>query len=169
MRLFGSIIKFFIYMFIILIAAGSALFWFDTGSWLVKPLAQGAARFFLYPMRLEINDVKGSLRNGYSIEGLKLLSGDEKYFTLDFASVSPDWESVLDGMHGVPFVKNVIVKGIRSDMNKIIEVANHASKLAGSSNNESKTTESTSLTLKPFSLIIQDVYITSPYGKLAID
>ena len=157
-------------MCIILVAAGSALFWFDTGSWLVKPLAQGAARFFLYPMTLEIDDVKGSLHNGYSIEGLKLLSGDEDYFTLDFARVSPDWESVLDGLHGLPFVKDIAVRGIKSDMNKLIAVAEHAAKLAGDKTvDETSKSEPLEFTLKPFRVMIEDVNITTPYANLALD
>ncbi len=156
-------------MCIILIAAGSALFWFDTGSWLVKPLAQGAARFFLYPMTLEIDDVKGSLHNGYSIEGLKLLSGDEDYFTLDFARVSPDWDSVIDGMHGLPFVKDIAVRGVKSDLNKLLAVADHAAKLAGDKPNKDKDSGPLDITVKPFRVMIEDVNITSPYANLAVD
>ena len=102
MRFIGSLIKYFIYLSVILIAASAALFWFDTGSWLVRPLAERAGSFFLHPMRLEIQSVNGSVRNGYSINGLKLVSGDEDLFVLNHFDASPDWDLILSGMISVP-------------------------------------------------------------------
>ncbi|MBR0232614.1 MAG: hypothetical protein IJQ47_01020, partial [Synergistaceae bacterium] len=98
MRFLGSLLKYFIYLCLILIAAGAALFYFDTGSWLVLPLAQRAGNFYLSPLKLEINNINGSVKNGYSIEGLKLISNDENLFTLDYVSVSPDWDLALKGL-----------------------------------------------------------------------
>ena len=100
-RFIGSLIKYLVYISIVIIAAGAALFWFDTGSWLVKPLAEHAGSFFLAPMRIEISDVSGSLRNGYSLAGLRLISGDKDLLTLNHLSVSPDWDLVVAGMDGV--------------------------------------------------------------------
>ncbi len=116
MRFFGSLIKYLIYLLIILAALSAALFWFDTGSWLVLPLARRAGNFFLSPLQLEIQDIKGSMRNGYSLNGLRIISGDKDIFTLDYASVSPDWSRVLDGMNGLPFVKSVNVRGINGEI-----------------------------------------------------
>ena len=56
----GSLIKFLVYISLITIAAGAALFWFDTGSWLVRPLAVRAGNFFLYPMSVEIDSLSGT-------------------------------------------------------------------------------------------------------------
>ena len=67
MRFIGSLIKYFIYISLITIAAGAALFWFDTGSWFVKPLVERGGNFFLHPAKIEDQSISGSLRNGYSI------------------------------------------------------------------------------------------------------
>ena len=56
-RFIGSLIKYLVYISVIIIAAGAALFWFDTGSWLVKPLAEHAGSFFLAPAKVEISNV----------------------------------------------------------------------------------------------------------------
>ncbi len=116
MRFISSLIKYFIYLLIILAALSAALFWFDTGSWLVLPLAQRAGNYFLSPLQLEIQNINGSMRNGYSLDGLRIISGDKDIFTLDYASVSPDWNRVLNGMDGLPFVKSVNVRGINGEI-----------------------------------------------------
>lgn len=111
MRFFGSLIKYFIYLLIILAALSAALFWFDTGSWLVLPLAQRAGNFFLSPLKVEIQNINGSMRNGYSLEGLRIISEDTNLFTLNYASVSPDWSSVFSGLNGLPFIHSLDVQG----------------------------------------------------------
>ena len=68
-RFIGSLIKYLIYISLITIAAGAALFWFDTGSWLVKPIAERAGSFFLYnrpgPVLFQTKEAKkGNLRKG---------------------------------------------------------------------------------------------------------
>ena len=92
MRFIGSLIKYFIYLCVILIAAGAALFWFDTGDWLVLPLARRAGNFFLDPLKLEIENINGSVRNGFALDGLKLISGDKDLLTLAHVDASPDWD-----------------------------------------------------------------------------
>ncbi|MBQ7665640.1 MAG: hypothetical protein IJS42_02875, partial [Synergistaceae bacterium] len=116
MRFIGSLIKYIIYLCIILAALSAALFWFDTGSWLVLPLSQRAGNFFLSPLQLEIQNINGSLRNGYSLEGLRIISGDKDIITLDYASVSPDWPSLFDGMDGLPFIKSLNVQGLNGEI-----------------------------------------------------
>ena len=105
-RFISALIKYLIYLCIFLIAAGAALFWFDTGSWLVLPLARRAGNFFLAPMTLNIDSIDGSLRGGYKLGGVSLASGDRNLFTLNYASVSPDWDLVLAGANGMPYIKS---------------------------------------------------------------
>ena len=115
-RFIGSLIKYIIYLCIILAALSAALFWFDTGSWLVLPLSKRAGNFFLSPLQLEIQNINGSLRNGYSLEGLRIISGDKNIITLSYASVSPDWPSLFDGMDGLPFIKSLNVQGLNGEI-----------------------------------------------------
>ncbi len=165
-RFIGSIIKLFIWLSVILIAAGAALFWFDTGSWLVRPLAERAGNFFLAPMKLEINSVEGSLYSGYTISGLKLSSGDRELLTLDYASVSPDWDLVLQGMDGIPFVKLLDVRGVSSDMDKVNALTKHFS-----SPKKSESTATTKINIpkiNPANISLRDVNFATPYAKLAL-
>ena len=167
-RLIGSLIKLFIYLCIVLIAAGAALFWFDTGSWLVLPLAQRAGNFFLAPMRLELADVKGSIHNGYSLEGLKLISGDEELLSLNHASVSPDWDLVLKGGEGIPYVKNLTLQGVSSDLEKVLAVVAHFTP-PGTEKKTPTTKETSPLTINPFSLSVRDVNFGTEYANLSLD
>ena len=166
MRFIGSLIKYFIYLSVILIAASAALFWFDTGSWLVRPLAERAGSFFLHPMRLEIQSVNGSVRNGYSINGLKLVSGDEDLFVLNHFDASPDWDLILSGMNGLPFIKSLNINGVSSDLDKVMKIAAHFS-------SSEEQTESPSsdfdLRLNPSNISITDVHFGTPYANLELD
>ena len=170
-RFLGSLIKFFIYLCLILIAAGAALFWFDTGSWLVKPLATRAGNFFLHPLKLEIENINGSVHDGYAIEKLKLISGDEDFFTLDYASVSPDWDLILKSLtdnkilDGVPFIKTLKVDGISSDLEKVTALVNHFS----TDEDKKEKSEPVKFTLNPFNLEIKNVNFETPYANLDID
>lgn len=166
-RFLGALIKYFIYLCILLIAAGAALFWMDTGSWLVLPLAQRAGNFFLDPLKLDINNINGSLHNGYSVEGIKLISGDEDLFTLDYASVSPDWDSVLQGMDGLPFIKSLNVSGISSDMEKVNALVKHFASSKDKGSEES--IEPFNLKLKPFNAAITNVNFSTPFANLSLD
>ncbi|MBR1486276.1 MAG: hypothetical protein IJ597_03375 [Synergistaceae bacterium] len=167
MRFFGfisSLIKFFIYLCLILIAIGAALFWFETGSWLVKPLATRAGNFFLAPLKLEIENVNGSVRNGFAVEKVKLISGDENLFALDYASVSPDWDLVLQGSDGVPFVKNIKIDGAQSDLDKVLKLVAHFAV------SEDKEKEKSPLpVINPFNLDIKNVKFGTPYANLELD
>ena len=115
MRFIGTLIKYFIYLCVILIALGVALFWFDTGSWLVKPLAERAGNFFLSPLKIEIENVNGSVRNGFDVDGLKIISGDENLLSLNHFDASPDWDLALKGKDGLPFVKSINVRDVSSN------------------------------------------------------
>lgn len=165
-RFIGSLIKYLIYISLILIATGAALFWFDTGSWLVKPLAERAAGFFLHPMRLEIATLEGSLRNGYTLGGLRLISGDKDMLTLSHASISPDWDLVLAGSDGLPYVKSLTVKGLSSDLERVNEITS----LFASSNDKTPS-ENTPINLKinPANVAIEDIYFGTPYADLLLD
>ena len=171
MRFIGSLIKYFIYLCLILIAVGAALFWFDTGSWLVKPLATRAGNFFLDPLKLEIENINGSVHNGFSVEKLKLISGDEDLVTLNYASVSPDWDLVLKSLtgdnilNGVPFIKNLNVSGVSSDLEKVMALAAHFD--VDKDKKEEK--EPVKFTLNPFNLDIKDVNFGTPYANLELD
>lgn len=166
-RFIGSLIKYFIYLCVILIAAGAALFWFDTGSWLVRPLAERAGSFFLDPVKLEIDDIAGSLRQGYSLRGLRLVSGDEAMLTLDYASVSPDWDMVLDGMNGIPYIQKLELRGISSDLDKVLTVASLFT--SSSKDKASKDTTPFSLRINPANIAIHDVNFGTPYANLSLD
>ena len=175
MRFVDSLIKYFIYLFIILIAVGAALFWFDTGDWLLLPVARRAGNFFLAPLTLEVNNINGSVRNGYSIEGLKLSSGDEDLFTLDFASVSPDWDMVLRGMNGLPFVSDVNIRGVSTDLDKVNALVSHfaspESKDKKRDDNyfDEAEKEPTKFTINPFNLNVHDVNFGTPYANLELN
>lgn len=168
-RLIGSIIKLFIYLCIILIAAGAALFWFDTGSWLVLPLAQRAGNFFLAPMKLELENVNGSIHNGYSLDGLKLISGDEELFTLNHASISPDWNLVLLGMNGIPYIQNLDIQGVSSDLRKVLALVSHFTASSDNKPSEDDEEEPSSFTLNPFNVSIRDVNFGTDYANLSLD
>lgn len=165
MRFFAALIKYFIYLCLILIAAGAALFWFDTGSWLVQPLAQRAGNFFLAPMQLEINSINGSVRNGFTVDGVKLISGDENLLTLDYFSASPDWDLALNGMDGLPFIKSLTVRGLSSDLEKVMTAADH---FASTEEKESEDSAPLNLTLNPFNLSVEDVNFATPYSNLEL-
>ena len=171
MRFIGGLIKYFVYLCIILIAAGAALFWFDTGSWLILPLAERAGNFFLDPLKIEIANIDGSMHEGYSLRDLKLISGDEDLFTLNFASISPDWDLIFDGMEGLPFIKSLQIRGISSDMNKLIALSNHFASDSDSDKQENINDDSESLNFKinPVNIMIQDINISSPYSNLALN
>ncbi|MBQ7193040.1 MAG: hypothetical protein IJR98_01550, partial [Synergistaceae bacterium] len=170
MRFIGSLIKYFIYLSLVLIAAGAALFWFDTGSWLVKPLAERAGNFFLSPVKLEIQNVNGSLRNGYTIDGLRLVSGDENLAVLNHFSVSPDWDLVLSGMNGLPFIKSLNLKGLSSDLDSVMKIvslfpSSGDEELEDDSEEDSSAFE---LKLNPSNISIKDIYFGTPYANLSL-
>ena len=166
-RFIGSLIKYLVYISIVIIAAGAALFWFDTGSWLVKPLAEHAGSFFLAPMRIEISDVSGSLRNGYSLAGLRLISGDKDLLTLNHLSVSPDWDLVVAGMDGIPFIKSLNVHGVSTDLDNVMAIA---SVFPASSEDEAEPiTPPFDLKLNPSNISVRDIFFGSPYANLRLD
>ena len=149
-------------------ALGAALFWFDTGSWLVHPVAERAGNFFLDPLKLKISSLNGSLRNGYKLEGLQLISGDEDLLTVDELAVSPDWDLVLAGSKGIPYVKELIVKGISSDLDKTLALVN---KFASHEKKEhdSEDDEHLSLVINPANIFIERVNFGTPYANLSLD
>ncbi|MBQ7593462.1 MAG: hypothetical protein IJU48_03790 [Synergistaceae bacterium] len=172
MRLIGSIIKYFIYICIILIALGAALFWFDTGSWLVLPAAERAGNFFLDPLKLKISNINGSLRNGYTLEDLQLISGDENLLTLDYASVSPDWDLILAGKNGIPYIKTLTLKGISSDLNKTLALTNHFASLEKDEEKENsggEEEEHENLVINPANILIERVNFGTPYANISLD
>ena len=173
-RLIGSLIKYVIYLCIILIALSAALFWFDTGSWLVRPIAQRAGNFFLAPMTLHIDNVNGSVRQGYTLEGLRLLSGDRDLLTLGYASVSPDWDLVLSGMNGLPFIKSLNVHGLSSDLDNVMAVVNHFAtpedtQTEDDDSDSEEESSSSPIHINPFALSVTDVNFATPYAKAALD
>lgn len=169
-RFLGSLIKFIVYISLITIAAGAALFWFDTGSWLVKPIAERAGNFFLYPMKVKIDSLEGSLRNGYSLGNLTVISGDETLALLRHASVSPDWDMVLSGMDGIPFIKSLKVHGLSSDLDKVMKIA---SVFPATSEDEAQSitepvTPPVQLKLNPSNISVRDVHFGSQFGNLSL-
>ncbi|MBQ7545058.1 MAG: hypothetical protein IJT02_08985 [Synergistaceae bacterium] len=172
MRIIGSLIKYVIYLCIVLIAVTAALFWFDTGSWLVKPLAERAGSYFLAPMTLTVDSVNGSVREGFTLEGLVLSSGDEEMFTLGYASVSPDWDMVLAGGDGLPYIKSLNVRGVSSDLDKVMTVAGLFEKDEedeDAEDDDEEDEESSAFHLNPFSLSVSDVNFGTPYAALSLD
>ncbi len=175
MRLIGSIIKLFIYLIVILIAAGAALFWFDTGSWLIQPLAERAGNFFLAPLRLELASVNGSIRNGYTLDGLKLISGDKELFTLNHASVSPDWNLILKGADGIPYIQNIDLQGVSSDLGKVLALVDHFTASSDTTIETAKTgtasgdKEASAFKLNPFNASIRDLHFGTDYANISLD
>ena len=165
-RFIASLVKYFVYITVITIAAGAALFWFDTGSWLVRPLAEHAGNFFLSPMKIEIQNVNGSLRNGYSVDGLRLFSGDKDLITLNHFSVSPDWDLVLAGMNGLPFIKSLNIQGVSSDLDSVMTLASH---FATSADKPAETAEPFNLRLNPANISVKDIFFGSPFANLRLD
>ena len=166
MRFFSSLAKFLIYLSLVLLAVFSALFYFETGSWLVLPLVNKAGDFFLEkPLKLEIQDIKGSVHKGFSIEKIKLLSGDTNLFNLDYIAVSPDWDLILKLADGVPFVKKVKIRGVESDLDKILAV----SEFFASSEDKKDEEKPLNLTINPFNLEVEDVKFGTPYANLELN
>lgn len=163
-RFIGSLIKYLVYISVIIIAAGAALFWFDTGSWLVKPLAEHAGSFFLAPAKVEISNVSGSLRNGYSVSGLKLISGDRDLLTLNHFSVSPDWDLVLAGMDGIPFIRQLNVQGVSTDLDNVMAIASIFP--PSSEDKPEPIAEPFNLKLNPANISVKDIFFGSPYANL---
>ncbi len=166
-RFIGSLIKYLIYISLIAVALGAALFWFDTGSWLVKPLAERAGSFFLHPMKIELDNVSGSLRNGYTLDGLRVISGDETLALLNHASVSPDWDLVLSGLDGIPFIKSLNVHGLSTDLDKVMKIASVFP--ASSEDKPEPIAEPFNLKLNPANISVRDIYFGSPYANLNLD
>ena len=165
-RFIGSLIKYLIYISVITIAAGVALFWFDTGSWLLRPLAERAGNFFLAPMKLEISDASGSLKDGYSISGLRLFSGDKDLLTLNHFSVIPDWDLVLAGMDGLPFIRSLNVQGVSTDLDSVMTLASH---FATSEEKPAEPSEPFDLRLNPANISVKDIFFGSPFANLKLD
>ena len=143
------------------------MFWFDTGDWLVLPLARRAGNFFLDPLKLEIENINGSVRNGFAIDGVKLISGDENLFTLAHVDASPDWDLALNGLDGVPFVKSLNVRGVSSDLEKVMALVNHF--VASKDTEENEEESPLKFTLNPFDISIEDVNFETPYANLELD
>ena len=173
MRLIGSLIKYLIYLLIILVAVSASLFYFNTGSWLIKPLAERAGGFFLSPMTLNINSLEGSAREGFVLDGLSLSSGDGELFTLSHLSVSPDWDMVLSGMNGLPFIKSLNVHGVSSDLDSVMTIVNHFATSDDNSTDDEEPEDDdkdpSPLHINPFELSITDVNFSTPYAALSLD
>ncbi len=166
-RFLGSLVKYLVYISVIIIAAGVALFWFDTGSWLVRPLAERAGSFFLSPMKVEIQNVEGSLRNGYSVGNLRLISGDKDLLTLNHFSVSPDWDLVLAGMDGLPFIKSLNVHGVSTDLDSVMKIASVFP--PSSEDKPEPIAEPFELRLNPANISVKDMFFGTPYANLKLD
>ncbi|MBQ6971350.1 MAG: hypothetical protein IJP86_03230 [Synergistaceae bacterium] len=166
MRFVGSLIKFLVYTSLITIAAGAALFWFDTGSWLVRPLAERAGSFFLYPAKIEVESVEGSLRNGYTLDGLRVISGDETLALLRHASVSPDWDLALSGMDGIPFVRSLNVHGVSTDLDSVMKIASLFP--ASPEDKPQPITPPMNLRLNPSHISVSDVHFGTQFANLEL-
>lgn len=97
-------------MLVLALAAGAALFWLPTGRLLLA-----AARRFggsMIPV-VQIGAIEGSLRQGYEISDVAIVSGDETLLTLARAAVSPDWGLISSG---TPWISLVDVQGLSSDV-----------------------------------------------------
>ena len=166
MRFISSLIKYFVYICVITVAAGAALFWFDTGSWLVKPLAEKAGSFFLHPAEIQLDGVEGSLRNGYTLEGLRVISGDKTLAVITHASVSPDWDLILSGLDGIPFIKSLNVHGVSTDLDNVMKIASLFP--ASSEDKPQPVTSPFQLNLNPSNISVSDVHFGTPYANLEL-
>ena len=167
MRFFSSLAKFLIYLSLVLLAVFSALFYFETGSWLVLPLVNKAGDFFLEkPLKLDIQDIKGSVHKGFAIEKIRLFSGDTSLVNLDYIAVSPDWDLVLKLANGVPFVKKVTVRGLESNLEKILAISDF---FAVSDDKKDEENKPLNLVINPFNLEIKDVKFGTPYANLELN
>ncbi len=169
MKILWGLVKLILLLGLALVSAGTSLFWLPTGSQIVLPLAHWAVDYFYSPLKLEADNISGSVHDGYLIKNLKILSADEELFFMRHALISPDWDAVMKGMDGLPFVKIVEVNGVRTDLNKVTRLANF---FAASSDKipEKYKTENTENNLKinPFNLNISNVFFNTPYSNLKL-
>ena len=173
MRRLWSLVKFLIFLAIILAAGGAALFWLPIGRSVILPVARYAGNYFLNPMKLEIRDIDGSIHDGLAISDLRIISGDENLLSLDYASVSPDWDLVLDGVQneilgGLPFVKNLEIGGVKSSLEKVMTIANHFATSDDESpdEDEDEAFDINSIKLNPFNLKIRDIDFASEFANV---
>ncbi|MBR1672155.1 MAG: hypothetical protein IJ702_04450 [Fretibacterium sp.] len=153
-----SLIKFLLVLALLLLAAGAGLFWLPTGS-LLLPIA----RYFGEGMvpEVRIGGIDGSLRQGYAVTGVEILSGDETYLTLSRAAVSPDWDLILAGS---PWLKAVEVEGFSSDVAHLQALAEHFS--GGEKEKEQEAPSSLSLAIRPLRVSVRDIHLASPEAEL---
>ena len=165
MRLLWSLAKFILFLGVITFAAGAALFWLPTGSQVVKPLSEWAVNYFFNPLDLKIADMNGSIHDGYKIQGLRLLSADEELLKLDHFLISPDWDMVLNGLDGIPFIKIIEAGGISSDLDKVTRLANlftPESSDKASNKNKDDSQALTSIKINPFTISIDNIFFSTP-------
>ena len=158
-------------MSVILAAGAAALFWLPTGRAVILPLARNAGNYFLDPMKIEIQDINGSIHEGFTISDLRIISGEENLFDLNYASISPDWDLITELSNGIPYVKNLEVKGVKTGLEKIMTIVNHfpsSEKDEDENNNDEETFDLKTLKINPFNLKIQDVIFDSEYADLAL-
>ena len=153
-----SVIKFLFSLVLLLAAAAAGLFWFPTGSWLVLPLARHFGDRMVPSLRIE--RVEGSLRQGYSVSGAALVSGDDGvYLSLDRLCVSPDWGLILSG---TPWLKSLELEGASSDAARLQSLAEHFGGGEGGP-------AGASLQIRPMRVLVRDVTLSSPQGVLKLD
>ena len=165
MRLLWTLAKFILFIGVILCAAGASLFWLPTGSQIIQPLTKWAVEYFFPPLKLNA-DITGSIHDGYQIKNLKIISNDTELLKLDNFRVSPDWDLVLNGLDGLPFIKSLEIDGVSSDLDKINALVNffvpESSDTSPKNEDDEENSEPFNLKLNPFNLSASNIYFGTP-------
>ena len=128
MSLFRGLIKLInllIIAAVLLVGAAAGLIWLPTGETVVKPALKYASENYLQPLRIDVNEINGSVYRGYALKDLKIFSGDELYVSLDYAALSPDWDALLSNKPLIKIINLFELDGLSADAANLMNIANH--------------------------------------------
>lgn len=170
MSLFRGLIKlinFLIIIAVLLIGAGAGLIWLPTDSSIVTPAVKYVGENMLLPLKLDVDNINGSVWNGYSLNNLKIISGDEIYLTLDHAAVSPDWDLILSDTFAkkpvsLSWIKLFELEGLSADAPGLMKIAEHFSGGEDKDDNSNFNIE-----IQPIKISVKDVNINNIQAVIA--
>ncbi|MBQ8693177.1 MAG: hypothetical protein IJ520_08540, partial [Synergistaceae bacterium] len=141
---------------VLLVGAAAGLIWLPTGETVVKPALKYASENYLQPLRIDVNEIDGSVYRGYALKDLKIFSGDELYVSLDYAALSPDWDALLSNKPLIKIINLFELDGLSADAANLMNIANHFMS-ASDDNSESDF----NLELQPVNIDIKHVNINN--------
>ena len=171
MRVLWSLAKYILFLAVILCSAGAALFWLPTGSQIIQPLTKWAVEYFFPPLKFNAN-ISGSIHDGYKIRNLNLISDDTELLKLDYFAVSPDWNLVLNGLDGLPFISTLELDGVSTDLEKVNALVNFFTPESSDEEvkkEEDENSEPFNLKLTPFNLSATNIFFGTPQIDLALE